>query len=47
MGLYNWTKTATQHNKENIFITDNNDIVIGFIDSFSQLWETTVMLTNK
>lgn len=43
-GSYNWTKAAAQYNQENIVITDNDDIVTGFIDNFSQLWETSIAL---
>ena len=46
-GSYNWTRSAAQYNQENIIITDNDDIVTGFIDNFSQLWETTILLTNN
>jgi phosphatidylserine/phosphatidylglycerophosphate/cardiolipin synthase-like enzyme len=44
-GSYNWTKSAALYNQENIVITDNDDIVTCFIDNFSQLWETTTLLT--
>ena len=43
-GSYNWTKAAAQYNQENIVITDNDDIVTGFIDNFSQLWESCVII---
>ncbi len=46
-GSYNWTRSAAQYNQENIVITDNDDIVTGFMDNFSQLWETTMMLKNN
>jgi len=38
-GSYNWTKSAAEYNQENIIITDNDEIVTGFIDNFSQLWD--------
>ena len=38
-GSYNWTKSAAKYNQENIIITDNDEIVTGFIDNFSHLWD--------
>jgi hypothetical protein len=45
-GSYNWTKSAAEYNQENIIITDNDEIVTGFIENFSQLWETSVFINN-
>jgi phosphatidylserine/phosphatidylglycerophosphate/cardiolipin synthase-like enzyme len=38
-GSYNWTKSAAKFNQENIIITDHDEIVTGFMDNFSQLWD--------
>ena len=43
-GSYNWTKSAAVYNQENIVITDSDEIVSGFIDNFSQLWENSISL---
>ena len=43
-GSYNWTKSAAEYNQENIIITDNDEIVTGFIDNFTQLWEKSLFL---
>lgn len=43
-GSYNWTKSAAEYNQENIVITDIDEIVTGFIDNFSQLWEKSLSL---
>jgi cardiolipin hydrolase len=43
-GSYNWTKSAADYNQEDIVITDIDEIVTGFIDNFSQLWEKSLSL---
>ena len=37
-GSYNWTKTGSEVNNENIVITDNDAIVKAFIKEFERLW---------
>ena len=37
-GSYNWTKTGSEVNNENIVITDNDTIVKAFIKEFERLW---------
>ncbi|MFD2246114.1 phospholipase D-like domain-containing protein [Pontibacter ruber] len=37
-GSYNWTRSAAQHNHENILITDNFSIVQDFSREFDKLW---------
>lgn len=38
-GSYNWTRTASELNNENILITDNARIVNAFELEFTRLWE--------
>ena len=37
-GSYNWTRTGSEVNNENIVITDNDAIVQAFIKEFERLW---------
>ena len=37
-GSYNWTRTGSEVNNENIVITDNDTIVYAFIKEFEKLW---------
>jgi len=37
-GSYNWTRTGSEVNNENIVITDNDTIVQAFIKEFERLW---------
>jgi phosphatidylserine/phosphatidylglycerophosphate/cardiolipin synthase-like enzyme len=37
-GSYNWTRTGSEVNNENIVITDNGTIVQAFIKEFERLW---------
>ena len=38
-GSYNWTRTASESNNENIIVTDNYRIVEAYIDEFERLWD--------
>lgn len=37
-GSYNWTRSASEVNNENIVITDNDRIVTAFNEEFGRLW---------
>ena len=37
-GSFNWTRSATESNYENIVITDNNDLLKAFKSEFDKLW---------
>ena len=37
-GSYNWTRSAFQHNEENIVVIDNASLVKRFAREFEQLW---------
>lgn len=37
-GSFNWTKSASQHNYENVLITDNPDLLNLYQQQFAQLW---------
>jgi phosphatidylserine/phosphatidylglycerophosphate/cardiolipin synthase-like enzyme len=37
-GSYNWTKTGSDFNNENVLITDNNRIVKAYKKEFKRLW---------
>lgn len=43
-GSYNWTRTASELNYENILITDNARIVDAFDKEFERLWQQMDML---
>ena len=43
-GSYNWTRTASELNYENILITDNARIVTAFDEEFKRLWEQMEVL---
>ena len=38
-GSYNWTRTASEVNNENIVITNNPTIVKAFAQEFERLWD--------
>ena len=37
-GSYNWTRSAAEHNEENIVVTNNRQIVQAFGKQFEHLW---------
>lgn len=37
-GSFNWTKTATRSNQENLLVTSNHDIVRQYCEEFERLW---------
>lgn len=39
-GSYNWTRSASERNRENISITDDARLVAAFGEEFDLLWET-------
>lgn len=40
-GSYNWTRSAAEHNQENILITDNKQVVSTYKEEFTRLWNST------
>lgn len=38
-GSFNWTKTATRANQENLLVTTNHSIVTKYHEEFERLWE--------
>lgn len=38
-GSFNWTKTATRANQENLLVTSNHSIVSQYHEEFERLWE--------
>ncbi len=38
-GSFNWTRSATTRNQENIVITDNRELIEAFGEQFERLWE--------
>jgi phosphatidylserine/phosphatidylglycerophosphate/cardiolipin synthase-like enzyme len=38
-GSYNWTRSAAEHNRENVIVTDDPKIVAPYQRNFEQLWE--------
>ena len=38
-GSFNWTKTATRANQENLLVTTNHSIVTQYHEEFERLWE--------
>ncbi len=44
-GSYNWTRSAAQHNQENLIITNDPKTVNEFNLEFSKLWKQMVKLT--
>lgn len=37
-GSFNWTRSATERNEENLVVTDDADLVAGFARRFEALW---------
>jgi len=37
-GSYNWTRSATMNNQENILLTNENRLISPFSDTFEKLW---------
>ena len=37
-GSYNWTRSAADHNRENLVVTDDRAIVGAYGDAFEELW---------
>lgn len=37
-GSYNWTKSASKYNQENILITEDNGTIMYYADEFTKLW---------
>jgi phosphatidylserine/phosphatidylglycerophosphate/cardiolipin synthase-like enzyme len=40
-GSYNWTRSAAQHNQENILMTDYKQVVSTYKEEFDRLWNST------
>jgi phosphatidylserine/phosphatidylglycerophosphate/cardiolipin synthase-like enzyme len=38
-GSYNWTRSAAEHNHENVVITDERALVVAFERTFDRLWD--------
>jgi len=38
-GSFNWTRSASERNQENIIVTDNTDLLHAFDAIFEQLWQ--------
>jgi len=38
-GSFNWTRSATEKNQENLALTDNPKLVKAFVDEFERLWK--------
>ncbi len=37
-GSYNWTRSAAQHNHENLVVSDDHELVGAFGKTFERLW---------
>lgn len=37
-GSYNWTRSAAEHNRENVVVTDDPRLVKKFIEGFESIW---------
>ena len=37
-GSYNWTRSAAEHNRENVVVTDDPRLVASFQEAFARLW---------
>ena len=37
-GSFNWTRSATEYNQENILVTDETKLVSAYVAEFEQLW---------
>lgn len=38
-GSYNWTRSAADHNRENVLISDDARLVRCYVDAFEELWK--------
>lgn len=38
-GSFNWTRSATEYNQENILVTDEPGLVVAYLHEFESLWE--------
>lgn len=38
-GSFNWTRSATDYNQENILVTDDPKLVRAYLDEFEKLWQ--------
>lgn len=38
-GSYNWTRSAAEHNAENVLVTDDARLVAPYLRKFEQLWD--------
>lgn len=38
-GSFNWTRSATEHNQENILVTDEPKLVAAYLNEFEDLWK--------
>ena len=39
-GSYNWTRSASRENNENILVTNNRKLILSFQQEFERLWKT-------
>ena len=39
-GSYNWTRSAANHNRENLLVTDSSALVGPYLKNFDELWES-------
>lgn len=38
-GSFNWTRSASQYNQENLLLTDNEPLVSAYVGEFNRLWQ--------
>ena len=41
-GSFNWTRSASKYNQENLLVTDNKQLVTPYINQFKTLWSQMV-----
>lgn len=41
-GSYNWTRSAAEHNQENVVVLDDKGITKKYVNKFNDLWESMV-----
>lgn len=46
-GSFNWTRTATEHNDENLVVTNDRNLVRSFAQQFELLWERYAPLQQE
>ena len=39
-GSYNWTRSAAEHNQENLIVSDDAKLVAPFVHTFDKLWQS-------